>query len=278
MKIRTGILLLTGLLFSTATFSQDEIQVDILPTKISTDIQMVIPDGPSLIYERYHYFKHNYWISAADTLTKLNNGVLKGKSVTINPGTFSKKVDKCDTTINKIRNSALDHKLFSEVSNIARKEIGYDNQEFKSSVNNERPTDRQAIKLCHEDFRILISKWFATQTDRIEGIKREKIRRQEEIRSNPGKIDKEYIKSFLNDYGSCETDQLALLELIKNHPDEFLTVCKELSDMDFFDVKLNLSILPDNLRTDEVIAKLNASPIRTSRKVKLIRKLKKNAC
>lgn len=277
MIIRTTILLLTGLLFSITTFSQDEIQIDILPTKISTDIQMLIPSGQYLIFEKYHYFKYNYWVNAVDTLTKGDNGVLKGKNVTITPGTFSKKVGKCDTTINKIRNSALDHKLFSELDHIARREIGYDNREFKSIVNNERPSKQQVVNLCHDDFKILISKWFSTRADKIDGIKSEKLKRQERIKSNSNKVGSEYIKSFLDDYGSCETDQVAILELITRHPDEFLKVCKELSDMRFFDVKLKLSILPDYLKAGEAIAKLKASQIRTNRKGKLIRKLTKNA-
>lgn len=272
MAIKKIILLLTGISFSTTTFSQNTIHVDILPTKISTDIKMIIPSGRHLIYERYHFFKHNYWLSLVDTLTKDDqNGILKGKYVTINISTYSKRVDKCDTTINKIRNSALEHKLFSELNDIARKEIGYDNQEFNSTINYEKP----AVHVCHDSYRIVIATWFTAQTNKIDEIKSKKIKRLEEIKSNSGRVDGEYIKSFLNDYGACETDQLAIIGLITNHPDEFLSVCKELSDMSFFDIKLKLSILSDTIKTEEAISNLKASQIRTNRKKQLIKKLKK---
>jgi hypothetical protein len=274
MRIPTTIILLIGLALPTKIFAQDEILVDILPSKISTDISILIPNGQSYIFEKYHYFKYVYWVSFSDTLYKSDNGLLQGKRVSISPGNFSKKVNICDTTINKIRNLALDHKLLSDLLDVARREIGGDNQEFK--INEGQPAERQAIDLCHTDFKTLIESWFNKKSIEIKTIKEEKIGRLEKIRLNQT-VDKVFIKTFLEDCDFCEIDQIAILELIKNHPDDFLTNCKELSDTEFFNIKLNLLHLPDSLATNEAMEKLNNSPVRTNRKGKLIRQLKKNA-
>jgi hypothetical protein len=247
MTAKTITLILIGFLYSVHLFSQEEVYVDVLPTKISKDIKLLIPSGEYFIFERYHFFKNIYWINSTDTLVKLDNKFLQGKGITINSAEFSKKVDKCDSSVNRIRNSALDHKLFSQLDEIARMEIGYDNKEFKSTVSKARPTDQQVVALCHDDFKHLISRWYTSNTAKIDKIKEEKIHRKEEIFSSNDKIDKEFINSFLNDYGSCETDQTAILKLIETHTDEFLTVCKEMSDLSFYELKF--SIQPENLVT-----------------------------
>jgi hypothetical protein len=269
--------LIAGLLFSTTTFSQDEIQVDISPNKLAGDIKMLIPNGEYFIFEQYHYFKHNYWVGFTDTLTRLESGALKGKKVMVDPLTFSTKLDKCDSIINKIRNSALDHKLFFELSNMARREIGYVHGEFTSLANGEWPTERQTVQLCHDEFKLRIEKWYNVQTEKIRMVKSQKKERLQEIKSQSDiTVSKAFIKDFLTDYKPCEIDQAAILELMKSQPDNFLTVCEELSDMDFFDLKLNISMLSDTLSTNEVVAKFQDSSIRTARTRKLVRKLKKN--
>ncbi|MBX2899451.1 MAG: hypothetical protein KF775_07365 [Cyclobacteriaceae bacterium] len=212
MTKRTTIIILIGLLLSTNTFGQDEIFINILPSKISTDISILIPNGQSYTFEKYHYFKYVYWVTFSDTLYKSDNGLLQGKRVSINQEHFSKKVAICDTTINKIRNLALDHKLSSDLLDVARKEIGGNNQEFK--INEGRPTERQAIDLCHTDFKTLIESWFNKKSIEIRTIKEQKIRRLEKIRLNQT-VNKVFIKTFLEDCDFCETDQIAILELIK---------------------------------------------------------------
>ena len=49
-----------------------------------------------------------------------------------------------------------------------------------------------------------------------------------------------------------------------------------MTDTDFFVIKLKLSDLPDSIKTDLAIKSLKSSKIKTNRKNKLIRKLKKN--
>lgn len=257
--------------------AQEEIRLDILPSKISTDIQMIVPYGEGLIYERYFYFKHNYWVSQTDTLERLDNGMFRGKSILINPETYNKKVDSCDTLVNKIRNAALNHKLLSELRALSRKDIGYDNKEFHEGLYTHRPTENDEKAKCHEEFKIISLEWFSDQNQRIEEIKKNKIQRHQWIKDNHESIDKEFLKAFLQDFGSCDSDRAAIIDLMKNNTDDFLAVCKDLNDSDFFLIKLKLSVLPSHIKTNEVIQQLRDSGIRTGRKRKLIRKLKKNA-
>jgi hypothetical protein len=94
-------LLLAGVLWSTTLFS-DVIKVDILPTKISTDVKLIVYSGQTVVFERYHFFKYNYWMSALETLETLNNGMLQGKGIVINPAIFKVTVDGCDSTVNRL--------------------------------------------------------------------------------------------------------------------------------------------------------------------------------
>ncbi len=276
MTDKTTLLILTGLLWSTAVFSQDEIRVDIMPSKISTDIKMIIPIGQTLVLERYHFFKYNYWVSAFDTLEKLDNGMLQARGVVINPEAFKIKVNKCDTSINKVRNGALAHNAISDLRALSRKEIGYDNKEFNNSQSVGRPTEYQEKTLCNDDFKVINKKWFDEQVENIDEIRKKKIARQEWMKTNPEKIDKNAIKLFLEDYGSCDSDQIAISWIMMNKTNDFLSVCKEMGDIDFHLVKLKLSPLPDNLPINEIIKKMNLSPIKTNRKGKLVRALKKS--
>lgn len=269
------IVLISSILSTFYSFAQDDIKVSILPSKISTDIQMIVPEGQYLIFERYHYFKYVYWVKSIDTLKQLDNGVLRGKNVAISPGMFSLKVNRCDSIIRKIRNSALDFKLSSDLSGKAKKEIGYDNVKFVSGMNDNKPTERQIFNLCYDSFKVVVTNWYDFQVKRIAHIKEEKIERLEFIKSSSSEIDKDFIRSFLKDYGFCETDMAAILEVIRTHPDEFLSACKELSDGDFHSLKLKVSDMPNHLIRNDAIAKLEALPVKTKRKRKIIKGLKK---
>jgi len=277
MTERAIILLLTGLVWSTAAFSQDEIKVDILPSKISTDINMIVYTGQTVVLERYHFFKYNYWMSSIDTLETLENGMFQSKGIVINPGTFSTTVDGCDSIVNMIRNSAFQRRMSAQLRDAARKEIGYDSKEITDSIDVRQPTEYQESTICHDEFKVISKKWFDEQSRKVEEIRKKKIERRAWIKANPDKIDAGFIKLFLTDYSTCDVDQVAILDIIKFKTDDFLLVCKDMTDMDFFDVKLKLSLLPGNVRTNDAIEKLKASPIRTNRKGKLIKKMKKNA-
>ncbi|HEX8037935.1 MAG TPA: hypothetical protein VF490_02240 [Chryseosolibacter sp.] len=222
------------MLRSTTLFSQDEIKVDILPTEISTNVNLIVYSGQTVVLERYHFFKHNFWMRAFDTLEVLDNGMLKSERIVINPETFRITVDACDSTVNKIRNSALQEEMSSQLRNLAWEQIGYDSKEVSDSIDVYKPTEQQEATICHEEFKASIAAWFQERTKRIYEIKKKKTERREWMKNNPDKIDKTFIELFLRDYSTSETDQIAILQIIENYPDEFLTVCKGMSDMSLF--------------------------------------------
>jgi hypothetical protein len=84
-----------------------------------------------------------------------------------------------------------------------------------------------------------------------------------------------YVSIFLSDFNNCSIDKIAIIEIMTKSPNEFLIACKKLSDTDFYGIKLKLSDLPENIKTDMAIKSLNSSDIKTNRKRKLIHKLKK---
>lgn len=274
MKILVKTIWLICLLWPAIALPQGQIRVDVHPSKIPTHVQMIIPHGQIFLLERYHFFKHNYWISSIDTLQETENGILQGKGFQINPGMFTKTTDACDTVINKIRNSALTHKLLSAVEIKARKDIGYDNKEYKDSLYAQIPTGKEEIQ-CHEDFKIQLTQWYTRQTERIDGIKKKKMERQQWIKHNPEKVDKVFINSFLEEFGSCQTDHVAIIDVMKINTDDFLKICKDLPDYQFFRFMLKLYDLPANPSIAAVIVKLKSSTVGTNRKAKIIRRLKK---
>ncbi|HTF21201.1 MAG TPA: hypothetical protein VK658_24160 [Chryseolinea sp.] len=276
MQYRTTLLTLVGVLWSTIVLSQGEIRIDVVPTKISSDVRMIIPSGQNLVLETYHFFKYNYWIVGVDTLKELDNGMLQSKGFVLNPEVFKIKVSKCDTLINNIRNGALAHSTFSELRAMARKEIGYDNKEFNSGFEIGRPSSNQQITLCNDYFAVVINNWFTDQAEEIKKIKKIKTDRQEWIRSNPDKINRDFIQLFLEDFGSCDIDHQSILDLMINRTDDILLVCKDMEDLEFHAVKLKLYDLSDKLDIDKAIDKIAHSPIKTTRKNKLVSVLKKS--
>ena len=181
----------------------------------------------------------------------------------------------CDSLINLIRNSSLSHRTRFMLDDTARLYIGYDNEEFKNSKKENRPSKTDEYKLCHKDFQKLNTEWFDQQLDLIESIKTDKEKRCEMIKESES-LDNDFIFKFLSDFGSCKPDYCAMVELISKNADGFLSVCKNMPDTDFFVIKLKLSDLPESIKTDLAINSLKNSKIKTNRKRKLIRKLKKN--
>lgn len=121
-----------GLLITTIGFSQNNVKVQVLPSKIASRTFMLIPYGNKYIYEDYTYFKNVYWLNSTDTLERVNDSILECGTIRINLDRYSIEYDFCDSKINKIRNSSLLHRLFSMVNDSCRKYIGWDNNEFKN--------------------------------------------------------------------------------------------------------------------------------------------------
>lgn len=276
IKNRIRVIFLLGIFWTVSVFSQDEIKLDIHPSKISTHVSIIVPYEQCFLFERYYCSKGNYWLGRIDTLNKgAGEGVLQGDGILINSKSFVEKCNKCDTVINKIRNSSLNHKLHSELRNIVRMNIGYDNKEFRDVINNRISTvGYEENKICHEEFKESRLKWFNEQILRIYEIRKLKEDRLFWIKNNKSKIDKQFIEIFLQDYGSCEADQAGIIELIELNPEDFLKVCDDLNDSDFYKLRLKLSFIPKNVNTNDVILKIKSSKVKSNRVKKIIRVLR----
>ena len=264
-----------GLILSLNGYGQ-EIKVRFLPAKIDSRTEMLIPiENQKFLYENYSYFKYVYWLIKQDTLIQKSDSIFIGEYLTVNMNDDFILKEPCDSLVNYIRNSSLSHRSSSMLNDTARLYIGYDNKEFKDSKNENRPSDTDEYKLCHKEFQEINTVWFDKQLDLIESIKNEKVKRYELIQKTDS-LDNDFITKFLADFGSCKPDYFAIVELISKNADGFLSVCKNMTDTDFFVIKLKLSDLPDSIKTDLAIKSLKSSKIKTNRKNKLIRKLKKN--
>jgi len=264
-----------GIILSTNGFGQ-EVKVRFLPAKIDSRTEMLIPiENGKFLYENYSYFKYVYWLIKQDTLTQKSDSLYIGELLTINMNHDFTLIDPCDSLVNYIRNSSLSHRSSSMLNDTARLYIGYDNEEFKNSKKENRPSETDEYKLCHNDFQKQNKKWFDQQLDLIESIKADKLKRYELIQKSDS-IGNDFITNFLSDFGSCEPDYYAIVELISKNADGFLRICKNMTDTDFFVIKLKLSDLPESIKTDLAINSLKNSKIKTNRKNKLIRKLMKN--
>jgi hypothetical protein len=264
-----------GIILSTNGFGQ-EVKVRFLPAKIDSRTEMLIPiENGKFLYENYSYFKYVYWLIKQDTLTQKSDSLYIGELLTINMNHDFTLIDPCDSLVNYIRNSSLSHRSSSMLNDTARLYIGCDNEEFKNSKKENRPSETDEYKLCHNDFQKQNKKWFDQQLDLIESIKADKLKRYELIQKSDS-IGNDFITNFLSDFGSCEPDYYAIVELISKNADGFLRVCKNMTDTDFFVIKLKLSDLPESIKTDLAINSLKNSKIKTNRKNKLIRKLMKN--
>ena len=263
-----------GIILSTNGFVQ-EVKVRFLPAKIDSRTEMLIPiENGKFLYENYSYFKHVYWLIKLDTLTQKSDSLFIGESLTININRDFILKDPCDSLVNYIRNSSLSHRSLSMLNDTAQLYIGYDNEEFKNRKKENSPSKTDEYKLCHNDFQKLNKEWFDNQLDLIESIKSDKQQRYELIQKSDS-IGNDFILEFLLDFGSCEPDYLAIVELISKNADGFLSVCKNMLDTDFFVIKLKLTDLPESVKTDLAINSLKNSKVKTNRKNKLIRKLKK---
>lgn len=273
--MRKILIIWIGIILSLKGLGQ-ELKVRFSSAKIDSRIEMLIPtESGNFLYENYSYFKNVYWLIKQDTLIEKSDSVYIGESLTINVNNDFILKGSCDSLVNYIRNSSLSHRSSSMLNDTARLYIGYDNEEFKNSKKENRPSETDEYKLCYKDFQKLNKEWFDHQLYLIESIKVDKQKRYESIQKSDS-IDYDFINRFLSSFGSCEPDYHAIVELISKNADGFLSVCKNMPDIDFYVLKLKLSDLPKSIKTDLAINSLKYSKIKTNRKNKLIRKLKKN--
>ena len=87
-------------------------------------------------------------------------------------------------------------------------------------------------------------------------------------------VDNKMISEFLYAFGDCETDYKTFVLLAANYTSTFLEVINLMSEDSFFHLHLKLSRLSDSIQTDQAIKALKNSEIKSSRKDKIVRKLK----
>lgn len=266
--------ILVGLLFSLNGFSQSEVKVRILPTKIGTNTEMLIPlKSNEFLYEKYNYFKHVYWLLKQDTLIYDTDSIYRGDRVSVDFRIDCILKDSCDSLINYIRNSSLHFRTSSMLDDSARYYIGYDNTFFKPEKYRNSPSERDEYQLCHSDYKTLDLLWLNSQLIVIDSLKAYKEERCNYILKSDSTSEK-FVSDFLKDFGSCEPDWIAIVELMSKNTDVFLRVCKKIPDTDFFSLKLKISDIPEVIKKDKALIALENSNVKTKRKNQLIRKLK----
>jgi len=226
----------------------------------SHDVEILIPFGEQFIYERYRYFQY-YTLVEKDTLN-VDEKILKGKIVTTSFEYIDQECSFCDPRINKIRNSALIHKIKETTDNTAKKKIGCDNKEF-IDFNNE------LIELtCSDRFAEFSIKWEQKVNEKIEEIYYQKKERKKWIASNYDKIDSKYIAEFLKTFNRNITDKESFLEIvISNHEDLINEIDKQEYPSSIYGKLKSLPKTEKLLRATKILRKSSLRG-KTYRKVK----------
>lgn len=212
---------------STLLLSQTTVKVRITPGKLATVTEMLIPDGEKIIYERYFYFKHHYWLEIQDTLLDVNSP-LKVNKKTISFENFNSEYDLCDSFINKIRNSGIAQINDKEIDSLEKQKIGIDNNEMLEYKRSIYITDSILKSTCPDEFITIINNWNNKVLVKIEEIFNKKELRLQWIASNHNNLDANYIKNFLKTFDSNNTDKRAFLEIIiGNTKDLILEIDKQ---------------------------------------------------
>lgn len=270
-RIQTFII---GFVLTISGFSQTDVKIRILPSKISTQTEILIPFGDKFIFEKYHYFKHVYFLSLQDTLNVFNDNILKGKTMVVNQKTNYRLIDFCDTTINLIRNSSLIHRCFSMIDDTCKKYIGWDNKDFKVFRHQIAIDEKTEKFTCSNDFQSLSNIRFNQQLDKINDIYKSKQQRTDWVKNNPDKIDLTFIKSFIADFNYCISDKKTFVELVIANPSDLISACGAVEN--FYDIKWRLDELPKTDRVKLAIAKLEKGNYKGKIYRQILRKLNKN--
>lgn len=256
------------------SFAQTDSVYLSISSKLISDIQIITEKSEYGIRENYTYFKYRYWLGEIDTVSMSiisRNESLKSKKNKIE----YLKYGACDSIINHIRNSSKYWNMLSEIDKMARKEIGYNNEDFNQFKYSKRSRIENFSEKCQDEFEIEVSELKGKLLKEINRIKEGKFERFIQFKSKPESIDSIAINSFLETFDLCESDLKALELIILNKPNDFVTSIDKMSDSDFFAFTLKLDDLPEELNISKMKETLKESGQRSKRKKKMIRKLKK---
>ncbi|MFT6200480.1 MAG: hypothetical protein ACJAQ2_002261 [Vicingaceae bacterium] len=244
-----------------------------IESKLISEIQIITPNGEYGIRENYIYFKYRYWLDEVDTVsmsrvyrTELDKSKKKKNEY--------QKFGVCDSIINQIRNSSQYWKMRSDIDKVARKEIGYGNDEFNNLQNSESNRLKDFSNKCQDEFKVEVSELNKQLLKGINRIKEEKIDRYLKLKTSPISFDSNEIASFLNTFDLCDTDQKSLELIIIQNPADFVTSVDKLSDLEFYTFTFSLDNFPDNSKISEMKESLKRVPKKSKRTRKIIRKIK----
>lgn len=241
--------------------------------KIIPEIQVIAIQGENGIRENYTYFKTRYWLGKTDTvsLTQLQGTkppTSKKQQVTYH------KYAACDSLINEIRNSSAYWELINTVEKKAHIEIGPKNIEFQQfTYSKNAPIKKFSVK-CRDGYNRDLAELEKQLIHEIQRIKLEKVKRYQRIKSNTDIRSATVIDTFLTTFDFCDTDIQSLELIILQFPTDFVTAIDKLSESDFFLFTLKLNGFREEARVALMKKTLKSIDKRSSRKKKVIRKIK----
>lgn len=268
------LLIILSCFLGQVSFAQSESVYLSIDSKLISEIQIIFPQGENGIRENYTYFKYRYWLGEIDTvsMTVVNEAkAAKSKKKAIH----YEKYGACDSIINKIRNDAEYWKMFSETDKIARQEIGYNNAEFNKLKYSENSRLKDFSKKCQNEFRIEIAELKDTFLKEINRIKEDKYQRFTQLKERPQSIDLTSITSFFETFDLCETDLKTFELIVLTNPREFVAFIDEMNDSEFFTLTLKLDDFSEAINISEMKQTLKELELKSKRKNKVIRKIKK---
>jgi hypothetical protein len=245
-----------------------------IDSKLISEIQIITSYGENGTRENYTYFKSRYWLGEIDSVSMTvvdETEPVKSKKKAIH----YQKYGACDSIINKIRNSTEYWKMFSETDKIARQEIGYNNEEFNKLKYSENSRLNHFSKKCQNEFRIEIVELKDKFLKEIKHIQKEKYQRYTRLKETPESIDSTSINSFFESFDLCETDLKTLGLIILKNPREFVTFIDRMDDSDFFTFILKLDDFAEDANISKMKETLKELELKSKRKKKVIRKIKK---
>lgn len=267
------LIIISGLL-GQISFAQSDSVYLLIDSKLISEIQIISPQNENGTREKYTYFKNRYWLGETDTVSMTiidTTDIAQSKKKRVE----YHKYGACDSIINKIRNSSYYWKMRSDIDKVARQEIGYGNIEFNNLLNSESNRPKDFSEKCQDEFKIDLSILKDQLLNKIQRIKEGKVDRFNRLRSNPESIDSKSIYSFLETFDLCETDLKSLELIILQNPTDFLTVIDKLNDYDFFSFTLKLDDFPEDANISEMKENLKKVEIKSRRKKKTMKKIKK---
>lgn len=265
---------ITAFTFTFTIYGQSDVKMRLRSYFLSNRIDLLIPHGvDKYIYFEYIQFKGVYFSHRSDTLVKVSDNLFAKDSIKLDIGIDFISKDSCDPAVNEIRNEAFWRIKSAILKDSATYTIGRENQKFKSLYLKSVPNQKE---LCHHDFQERTFEWLDEQYVLINQILREKQNRYQSILLSET-VNYSTIMAFLRDFGNCEPDNLAVLELISKNADDFIRVCKNKEYIYFWEVKGILSEMPASINRDAAINSLKKSKIWSVKKWRLRRVLEVKA-